>query len=113
MFGVWYQSCDPMEASPSSAQVTSLRTLWYLENETACQNRCFAGLILMTILLIFAGPAQLVLNIGIDLLSLQFIGGWYQKSHGVACTWTMPLIMGLNWLVLVDAYSKYPCVHLT
>ena len=40
LFAVWYQSCDSKHVSPSSAQTTSWRTLWYSTNETACQNRC-------------------------------------------------------------------------
>ena len=57
------------------------------------------------ILLIFAGPAHLELNIRIDLPSLQFIHGWYQKSHGVVYIWTVLLIswvlIGWYWWMLI------------
>ena len=59
------------------------------------------------ILLIFAGPACLALNIRIDLPNLQFIHGWYQKSHGVVYIWTMLLISWVqigwySWMLTPD-----------
>ena len=52
----------------------------------------FISQILIMILLIFADPAHLALNIRIDLPNLQFIHEWYQKSHRVVYIWTMLLI---------------------
>ena len=48
-----------------------------------------------------------------SLPSLPFIHGCYQRNleagyinHGIS-------FLGHDWLVLVDEYSKYPCIHMT
>ena len=35
------------------------------------------------------------------------------ENFGVDSIWTTPYFMGTNWLVLVDAYSKYPRIRAT
>ena len=49
-------------------------------------------------------------NIKTNHQSQPFIHGCYQRSHEVVDAINF---MGSNWLVVTDAYSKYPCIHAT
>ena len=68
----------------------------------------------MPLLKWLADDVTRVANTRTSHLSLQFTHGCYQKSLGLACTWIMQSTSWVKiFLVITDAYSKYPCIHPT
>ena len=62
----------------------------------------------------YAGPARPVPSTKTNPPSRKITHGCCQTNPGADYTWTMRWnSLGRNWLVLVDPFSKYPCIHPT
>ena len=99
----------------ANVAISTPGTLWNAEDEAVGKGLLSTGQESTRTSSKSVDSAWPVLSFRNALLSLPFTLGCYQKNLSAGCIHLDHgiIILGHDWLVLVDAYSKYPCMHMT